>query len=248
MIVEKFTATGNSFIVCDILDTKLNDKEKSNFVLKNSKDRDGVIFVEKRDGQFFMDYFNKDGNRAAFCGNGARTFLYYLMKKGYVKEDLVKFYTYAGEITGKLTKNGVMIKMPASNMPQKLTIDSFSGFLLNVGVPHFVIFVDNVETIDVNKIGKQLREKLNSNINFVQVLDEKTIKIRTFERGVEAETLACGSGTTASAYVFNKSNLEKIEVKARGGTLFVHFLNDGIYLEGGVENVWRNRNCNCDTF
>lgn len=237
MIVEKFTATGNSFLVCDIIDKNLSDKEKSVFVIENANNRDGVIFVEKKNNQFFMDYFNKDGKRAAFCGNGARTFLYYLMKKGYVKEKLIKFNTYAGEVSGRLTDNGVMVKMPNPTDPKKITIDEFEGYLLTVGVPHFVIFVKDVETINVNKIGKNLREKLNSNINFVQAIDEKTLKIRTFERGVEAETLACGSGTTASAFVFNKTKHEKIEVKARGGILYVHFLKDGIYLEGGVENV-----------
>ncbi|MDN5325186.1 MAG: diaminopimelate epimerase, partial [Thermosipho sp. (in: thermotogales)] len=158
MIVEKFTATGNSFLVCDIIDKNLTDKEKSVFVIENANNRDGVIFVEKKNNQFFMDYFNKDGKRAAFCGNGARTFLYYLMKKGYVKEKLIKFNTYAGEVSGRLTDNGVMVKMPNPTDPKKLTIDEFEGYLLTVGVPHFVIFVEDVETINVNKIGKNLRE------------------------------------------------------------------------------------------
>jgi len=247
MKIEKFTATGNSFIVCDITNTYLNDKEKSEFVIKNSQNRDGVIFVEKKNKGFFMDYFNKDGKRAAFCGNGARTFLFYLKIKGYVQEKIVKFNTYVGEIFGRLTENGVMIKMPKPTYPKKISFDYYEGFYLTVGVPHFVIFVDNIDSINVNRIGKNLRNKLDSNVNFVQILNAKTLKIRTFERGVESETLACGSGTTASAYVFNKNQNEKIEVRARGGILFVHFLNDGIYLEGGVQNVWRDRNCYCHT-
>jgi diaminopimelate epimerase len=237
MKTEKFTATGNSFIVCDLTNNYLTDKEKSKFVVENSQERDGVIFVERKNNEYFMDYYNKDGKRAAFCGNGARTFLYYLKIKGYVQDDLVKFNTYAGEVYGKLTENGVMIKMPTPSSPKKFFIDNFEGFFLTVGVPHFVVFVDDVNSINVNTIGKYLRDKLNSNINFVQIINESTLKIRTFERGVEAETLACGSGTTASAFVFNNSNKEKIEVRARGGILYVHFLKDGIYLEGGVQNV-----------
>ncbi|SHH39006.1 diaminopimelate epimerase [Thermosipho atlanticus] len=237
MKVEKFTATGNTFLVCDIVNKGLSDEQKSEFVLKNSQNRDGVLFVEKKGNSYFMDYFNKDGKRAPFCGNGARTFLLYLKKTGYVKSEKVKFNTYAGEVSGILTENGVMIKMPEPTRPKQITVNDFNGYLLSVGVPHFVTFVKNVDEIDVLNIGKMIRIKLDANVNFVQIINKSTLKIRTFERGVENETLACGSGATASAYVFNTNNIKKITTLEKGGKLFVHFQEDGIYLEGGVENV-----------
>ncbi|MBO8160019.1 MAG: diaminopimelate epimerase [Thermosipho sp. (in: Bacteria)] len=237
MKIEKYTATGNSFVIFDIINKKLTDAEKEKLVLTYCKDRDGGIFVEKHNEKFFMDYFNNDGKRATFCGNGARTFLYYIKKSGYVDDETVYFETYAGTITGKLTPTGVMIKMPEPSNYKLIEINNYKGFLITVGVPHFVTIVKNVEEIDVNKIGKLLRNKLNANVNFVEIIKNNFLKIRTFERGVERETLACGSGSTASAYVLNKSKLKKIYIQTKGGVLIVHFLNNHLYLEGGVENV-----------
>ncbi|QTA38784.1 diaminopimelate epimerase [Thermosipho ferrireducens] len=242
MKIEKYTATGNSFIICDTKNTKLTDDEKTDFVIKYVKDRDGVIFVELTEKGLFMDYFNRDGKRAAFCGNGARTFLAYVKKTDYIKKDLeeICFETHAGKITGKITPRGIQIKMPEITEFKQENVDGISGFSLKVGVPHFVVFVNNVNEVDVNDLGKSIRKKLNSNVNFVQILKSDQIRIRTFERGVEKETLACGTGATASAYVTKhlykwKSN--EIEVLTKGGILYVAFSGNSIFLEGGVENV-----------
>ncbi|MBT1248430.1 MULTISPECIES: diaminopimelate epimerase [unclassified Thermosipho (in: thermotogales)] len=230
--MKKYTANGNSFVLFDISKTSISDNEKKKWVLENCKDRDGALFVEKRDGIYYMDYFNKDGSRAPFCGNGARVFFYYLQNEK--KENVSKFLTDAGLVFGKIYNGKILIKMPKPSIAQKIKIEDFSGYLLKVGVPHFVTFVDNVDKIMINNIGKKLRKKLNANINFVQKLSKNTIKVRTFERGVEGETLSCGSGSTASAIILNEN---KVKVITKGGILYVHILNDGFYLEGGVENV-----------
>ncbi|ABR31708.1 diaminopimelate epimerase [Thermosipho melanesiensis] len=229
---KKYTANGNSFILFDITDTSLTSNEKKELVIKKCQDRDGALFVETKDGMYFMEYYNKDGSKAPFCGNGARAFLFYLIKEK--KANVDKFLTESGIVSGKILNEKILIKMPNPLVARKINVENFSGYLLTVGVPHFVTFVDDIEHIDVKNIGKKIRNKLDANVNFVEKISKNEIKVRTFERGVEDETLSCGSGVTASAIVLNES---KVKVHTRGGILHIYTLNDGFYLEGDVENV-----------
>ncbi len=241
MKIHKYTAVGNSFIVIDSTDKTLTDPEKSEIVLSNVKERDGAIFVEIRDGKFFMDYFNRDGKRAEFCGNGARTFFKFISEKFNISE--FSFLTYSGEIHGKTFEDGeVSVTMPKPTEPELVSVEGYNGFLLRVGVPHFVVNVSSLETLqnfDVDNVGRKLRELLNANVNFYTVIEPSIIFVRTYERGVERETKACGSGSTATAHVYKTkiANTNTVYVKTRGGNLTVIFENDIVYLKGGVENV-----------
>jgi len=235
MKISYYTATGNSFVMYDSVGKALTYEEKSDLVLNNVGDRDGMIFVEKKDG-FFMDYFNRDGQRAEFCGNGARSFVRYLHDAGYIKENVV-FDSFAGQVEGHLVDGEIMIKMPKIRTDHKL--GSVSGHYVVVGVPHYVIFVDDVKNVDVKKLGFRLRNELDANIDFVEIKDHE-IEMRTYERGVEAETKACGTGATASAYVSRITqqwHVQKINVSVPGGKLKVIFKGKDIYLQGGVDNV-----------
>lgn len=236
MNLFKYNATGNTFVICDLIDSSLTDEEKSKIVLKNVEDRDGMIFVEKHDGEFFMDYFNRDGKRASFCGNGARSFVKYLHDSRKINK--VIFNSFSGYVEGRITSEGVMVKMPTLKIEQK--VGSVNGYYVIVGVPHYVIFSDNVDIIDVEKSARDIRYELDANVDFVEITGNSTIKMRTYERGVEAETKACGTGATASAYIakmINKWPNNVIDVSARGGKLSVIFNEDSVYLRGGVENV-----------
>jgi diaminopimelate epimerase len=235
MEISYYTATGNSFVIYDSVGKDLAYEEKNNLVLKNVGDRDGMVFVEKKDG-FFMDYFNRDGQRAEFCGNGARSFVKYLHDAGYIKENVV-FDSFAGQVEGHLVDGEIMIKMPKIKTDDKL--GSVAGHYVVVGVPHYVIFVDNVEEVDVEKLGANLRKELDANIDFVEIKANE-IKMRTYERGVEGETKACGTGATASAYVSKITrqwHVQKINVSVPGGKLKVIFKGEDVYLQGGVDNV-----------
>ncbi len=229
----RYNATGNTFIICDLSTSTLSDEEKSKIVTERVEDRDGMIFVEKKKDGFFMDYFNRDGKRAAFCGNGSRSFVKYLHDSKQIGEKVV-FNSFSGYIEGRVTPEGVMVKMPP------LKVEKISGgYYVTVGVPHYVIFSKEIENIDVENEGKRLRNELNSNIDFVEVIGDSKIKVRTYERGVEAETKACGTGSTASAYIARMINNwgNVVIVLVKGGILNVIFDGNDIYLKGGVENV-----------
>ncbi len=230
----RYNATGNTFIICDISDSNLSDEEKSKIVIRNVEDRDGMIFVEKKKDGFFMDYFNRDGKRAAFCGNGSRSFVKYLHDSKQIGEKVI-FNSFSGYVEGRITPEGVMVKMPPLKVERIDTI----GYCVTVGVPHYVIFSKDIEKIDVENEGRRLRNELNANIDFVELDGDSRIKVRTYERGVEAETKACGTGSTASAYIARMINKwgDSITVIVKGGILNVIFVGNDIYLKGGVDNV-----------
>ncbi|BBJ28614.1 diaminopimelate epimerase [Athalassotoga saccharophila] len=230
----RYNATGNTFIICDISNSKVTDEEKSKIVIERVEDRDGMIFVEKKKGEFFMDYFNRDGKRAAFCGNGSRSFVKYLHDSGQIVDKVI-FNSFSGYVEGRITPEGVMVKMP----PLKVERIDKKGYYVTVGVPHYVIFSKDIEKIDVENEGRRLRNELDANIDFVEVEGDSRIKVRTYERGVEKETKACGTGSTASAYVGRMINNwdDSVTVIVRGGILEVVFDGNDIYLRGGVENV-----------
>ncbi len=236
--MEYYTAAGNSFIIFNNLDLKIKEEDKSSLVLENIKERDGAIFVEKKDKLFFMDYFNRDGKRAEFCGNGARAFIKFLFDNKLIKKEKIEFNSYAGIVQGEvISENTIKIRMPKYKYKGAF-FDKFNYDLIIVGVPHCIIKVDDIEKIDVNNEGKMMRKLTGANINFYEIINKNTLKIRTFEKGVERETLACGSGATATAIIYNKDKkLHEINIIARGGNLKIIFSNNNIYLQGGAINV-----------
>lgn len=250
---EKYNATGNTFVVIDLVESEeIMESEKREIVLETVEERDGVIFVEKRGEFYHMDYFNRDGNRASFCGNGARTFAYYINKTYYNSSSSNKFMfsTNVGYLKAKITDSRISVEMPKPKFLSIVKYDTFEIALIEVGVPHAVSLVNNVDSIDLQSIAPKIRWEFNANVNFFEIISENNLKVRTYERGVERETLSCGSGITATAYFYNfvyKGNGKKyefgkskepliIKIKARGGDLSVIFNDEEIFLEGGVKN------------
>ncbi|ODN30424.1 diaminopimelate epimerase [Fervidobacterium thailandense] len=261
--ISPYTATGNTFVVVELLrESALTDEEKSQIVIDVVGERDGVIFVE-RSGEglsFRMDYFNRDGRRAAFCGNGARVFARYLRDKYGLFGDL-RFETSVGFLHA-IVGEEVKVEMPRPRIDREImeVLDDVPlvGKLVIVGVPHLTFKVTHKVTYErvwteedlfehLMKYAPELRRKYDANVNFYRVLATGHIKVRTYERGVERETFSCGSGVTACAYVYAMENVSSlnhsetrngyvVHVTTRGGLLKVHFETDGLYLSGGVVN------------
>lgn len=210
---SKYSGCGNDFILINNRGGSLRLNEKT---IENLCDRnrgigaDGIIFLENgREGSDFgMRIFNRDGNEAEMCGNGLRClgqFIYELGfdKKAYriqTKERSLKIDFADGLIKAEM---GDAVDL---NMDLKLEIEKnpLDCCFLNTGVPHAVVFVEDIKKISVNTLGRQIRHHeqfspAGTNANFVQKNSDNQIAIRTFERGVENETLACGTGAAASA-------------------------------------------------
>ena len=228
-----YSANGNTFLLVDNTEKKISDDEKPVFVRNHAGDLDGVIFVEKVNEEFFMDYYNRDGSTAAFCGNGARAFSQYLIDRGWIKDEEFSFFSRAGEIK-VIVEDGVWVRMPRLSEKREMTVNGYNGYFVIVGVPHFVVEVEDVDKINMEKLGRDLRNKTNANVDFYQVIED-ALKVRTYERGVERETKACGTGVTAVFVVHkDKSGLNEMKIHVPGGTLFVKEKSGEIFLKGDV--------------
>jgi len=220
----KLQASGNDFILIDnrkhkFSSSKLKSLAKKHCQRKLSIGADGLLVIERsKKAEFKMRIFNSDGSEPNMCGNGARCVgLWLSLVKPRAKE--TRFDTKAGivqaKISTKLKKiDSKEIKIKTTN-PYRLKLDTPITVLgrklkvnyINTGVPHVVVFVEGLDDIDVDKIGSQIRfhKKFmpkGANVNFVEAVDSNFIKLRTYERGVEVETLACGTGTIASAIIY----------------------------------------------
>lgn len=167
---------------------------------------DGIIFLKPIDNQLLMQFYNCDGSKASMCGNGLRcATLFAHQQLGFPKQ--VEFLTDSGMLLGEVLDSvNVKIALPLLQSPQKIQIDEFLGYFLDTSVPHFVLKVDSLEalaTLDIQSQGARIRRHRffapkGCNVNFVAIdNDKKEISVRTYERGVEAETQACGTGCAA---------------------------------------------------
>ncbi len=199
---------------------------------------DGLMLLEKNDTyDFSMKYYNSDGREASMCGNGGRCIVAYANQLGLIDRETT-FLAADGIHEAVLEEDGLV----DLQMIEVKRIDEHSdGYFLNTGVPHLVHFVEDLNVIDVNIDGRQFRydarfQPEGTNVNFVKQ-NENHLTVYTYERGVECETLACGTGITASALsAAFRSNQEegKYEITAKGGKLEVCFKKEaGVY-----KNIW----------
>jgi diaminopimelate epimerase len=178
-----------------------------------------------------MKYFNSDGSYASMCGNGARSVAKYSYVFKISKSKKITFETDAGIINAEILKNDnvkLLMYDPKDlkqNINIKLDNENIKVDFINTGVPHTVVFVNNIENIDILKIAKNIRyndlffDVGGTNVNFVEIVNNNTIKVRTYERGVEGETLACGTGIIASGIlsVYKKFVDNPVNILAKGG-------------------------------
>ncbi|MFZ1677902.1 MAG: diaminopimelate epimerase, partial [Saprospiraceae bacterium] len=231
----KYHGAGNDFILIDDRDGQWGDKMNESWIAQVCHRRfgigaDGLILLQKsNDGaDFFMKYYNSDGRQSTFCGNGGRCIVSFAAQLG-IHPGNCKFLGTDGWHTGSINEKGIVyLSMTDVN---EITILNSHTYTLYTGSPHYVTFVDEVESIDVQKEGKAIRnsslfEKEGINVNFAQIIGPTEIRIRTYERGVEDETMACGTGVVASAIAFTfhtHSKAKKCTVITQGGVLNVEF-------------------------
>lgn len=250
----KLTGSGNDFIVIDnrrkfIKNPKLLAKEVCD--RKNSIGADGLLLLEKsKIADFKMKIFNPDGSEAQMCGNGIRciglfAFLKKIVDRKMVIETLSGLKYIKIENIKNYYVNVNMGKPSGLNLNLKIKINgrTFNGHFVNTGVPHTVIFNDK---ISVKDIGRKIRfhrlfKPQGTNVNFVKVLCKNKIKVRTYERGVEDETCACGTGSTASAYIsniLNKTKFPAFVMTSGGGVLKIDIDKEqNLYMSGKVKYI-----------
>ncbi len=222
---------------------------------------DGLIaLVPARDGRadWAWDFYNSDGSAAEMCGNGARCFARFVQRLTGAKER-VTFQTAAGVITATLMGERVTVTLtPPTDLRLRQVLPVAGGELevhsLNTGVPHAVVLVEDADRAMVQSVGAELRHHPHfaprgTNVNFVQILGPARIRVRTYERGVEGETLACGTGVTASALITARLRDFASPVRVRvqsGDELEVGFQRDGetfrdVQLNGPAEFAFEGR-------
>jgi diaminopimelate epimerase len=248
----KYQGTGNDFIMIDNRSGEWDNLSVS--TIQKLCDRrfgigaDGLIKINSVEGyDFEVDYYNSDGSKS-FCGNGARCSVAFAHELGFTS-DSVSFMAIDGAHEA-LKKNG-LVHLKMNDVAE--IDDSQKEFVLNTGSPHFIHFTENVRDFDIVAYGKQVRysdkyKQEGINVNAIHQLDAHSFEIRTYERGVEDETLSCGTGVTAAALALGKKNEItgdfEYQVKSRGGDLSVKFRNAGtgftdIWLIGPAESVFK---------
>ncbi len=253
----KMTGAGNDFVIIDNFNGKIRISKDQIIKICRRKfglDADGLILLEKQKGaDFYMRFFNNDGSEADMCGNAARCIARYAFEKGYAN-NYVNFIAKDGPHYAEVKKDYVKLQMTDPKMLQlnvkfKIGGKLLKGGYVNTGVPHFVLEVDDIEKYDVLKEGRLIRnhkifQPNGTNAMFIERKAKDRYAIRSYERGVEGETLACGTGATAAGIILHAYGKAQSPVifDAPGGTLKIYFkYKDGkytdVFLEGPARMV-----------
>jgi diaminopimelate epimerase len=230
----KMSGAGNDFVVVDNR-ARRHDLDRDRIARLCDRHlgigADGLLAVEpsgEPGADFRMRYYNADGGEAEMCGNGARCFARFVQAMPRANADRVRFLTPAGLIVGEYLGSDVRVNLTA---PTEVRINQRADFgwgeieyhFMNTGVPHVVVFVPDAEKVEIVPQGRAIRRSpifpRGTNVNFTQVADRQNLIVRTYERGVEDETLACGTGVTAAALLTHRVHglPLPLRVKVRGG-------------------------------
>lgn len=253
---SKYQGAGNDFV---LIDARASDPGLTKEQIRFLCDRrfgigaDGLMTLEADPAgtDFYMRYYNSDGGESTMCGNGGRCIARFADHLG-IGSTVKRFNSSDGFHEAELLPDGLIRLRMIDVSEVKVLADGRSWFVFT-GSPHYVEIVDDVTAVDVTGRGAEIRRRPEyeamggTNVNFVQVPGPGHIRVRTFERGVEAETLACGTGVTAAALVGHRilqPECRDFTVEAMGGTLGVKFaLTDdggftGVFLTGPAERVF----------
>ena len=242
MTYTKYSASGNDFVITH----SFIEKDYTNDAIKLCNRTEGigadgfVVIVPSSEADFKWLFYNSDGSDAAMCGNATRAVSHYAFTNNLVSSSEMKFLTGAGLIKSSVEGNIVETQLTAPKVvKEEFTEDGFTWYLVDTGVPHLVTIVDDLELYNHDLCAK-MRYKYNTNVNFAKI-EDGIIKVRTYERGVEGETLACGTGMAAcflrandlrlvddSTFVYPKSG-EQLTLSKKDGT---------IYFKGAVKKVF----------
>lgn len=256
MAFLKMNGAGNDFVVAADCDgnTVLRSVQSIRFFCdrKRGIGADGFIILKPlSENKLKMEYFNADGSPAEMCGNGLRCAMEFASELGLVSGEYAVFLTGAGELEAwRLAPGRVRTGMPLAAPFRILTVCGYTCYLTSTGVPHVVVPLQKTELdeIEVDVLGRAIRfaEEFapgGANVDFVEMPDADTIRIRTYERGVEAETLACGTGMAAAgayAYLYRGAKKSRRVICAGGDVLTVEINAEGdhlkeIFLSGPAE-------------
>lgn len=252
----KMSGAGNDFIVIDNMNLSLaSDNAKVAAALCSRHfgiGADGLLILEPSTrADFFMRYYNSDGSYGGMCGNGGRCIARFAFLSGITGSELsfeALDFIYRAEVFKKSVKLSMKdSKWLQADVLASTTQGNFEGYFVDTGSPHFIALVENIADLDVSTIGREIRfldrfQPEGCNVNFVQVSGPNEVLIRTYERGVEAETLACGTGSVAAALVLAESRSAESPVSLRvrsGEHVKVHFsqqngMFQNIILEGSA--------------
>ncbi len=258
----KLHGNGNDFILIDEYRDEVI-RDKSGFAARYCDRRfgigaDGVLYLGKSDkADVSMRIFNSDGSEAEMCGNGIRCLAKYALDEGYIKENasvetlagILPVTLRAGDKTWITVNMGVPVfereKIPAKGTGDFLNVPlhGYTVSAVNTGVPHAVIFVDSFESALLASAPKIRYDPVfpkGVNVNFAIQNSDDELTVHTYERGVEAETLSCGTGAVACAAVAHKLGKtgRNIKVNTKGGELRITLAHDGAYMEGPAERVF----------
>ena len=261
----KLHGNGNDFILIDEYNEKvIADNNKAAFALKYCDRRfeigaDGVLYLGKSEkANIRMQIYNSDGTEAEMCGNGVRCLVKYALDEGYIKEK-ASVETRAGILTiSSRTEDKTWIKVnmgkpqfdrvkiPAKGAGEfvNVAMHGYKVSAVNTGVPHAVIFVESLDDPGLIPAAPKIRHDpifpKGTNVNFVQLNSSDEITIRTYERGVEGETLSCGTGSVACAVLAHRLGKtdNTVKVNTKGGVLRITIAQDAAYMEGTAERVF----------
>lgn len=240
----KYEGTGNDFVMIDQRQEQFLSRQDTTDIERICNRRfgigaDGLILLQNVEGyDFEMVYFNSDGRESSMCGNGGRCIAAFANFLGAASEHC-HFIAIDGPHEANVSKDWVELKM--SDVPSVETSDG--SFVLNTGSPHYVVFVEDLSDINIVESGQVIRysdrfRKDGINVNFVE-RRPNGIEVATYERGVEDETLSCGTGVTAAALSFSLANPDlgtnEVSIATKGGDLKVRFQRNE---NGGFEDIW----------
>jgi len=236
MTVTKYSANGNDFIFM----IKKKKKDRSKLAKKlchrqNGVGADGlVILLPHPEHDFEWEFYNADGSVATMCGNASRAVAHFAMEKGISDGDVAEFLTGAGIIRARVNGRYVVSDMTKPRiLSEDIEVDGEKWWFIDTGVPHLIAIRDSIDDFDIEQ-ARALRHEYNCNVNLCKVEDNK-LYVRTYERGVEDETLACGTGMVACFIRANNEKLieDNVQVFPKSGDELYVSVEDEIYKFGG---------------
>lgn len=243
MQITKYNASGNDFVIFHtFLKKPRNELAKKLCNRQTGVGADGmIVLVPHASYDFEWEFYNSDGSDAEMCGNGSRAAAHYAKTNGLSQEQM-KFLTVAGAIEASVEGDLAEVKLTEPKILDNIIVEEgFKWRLFDTGVPHLVTFVDDLKVYS-KEIASQMRHKYNANVNFAKIDNEnRAIYVRTYERGVEDETLACGTGMAACFYAaYQDKTVDEVTkvYPTSKEELTLSIKDDFIYFKGAVKKVF----------
>ncbi len=244
MQISKYTANGNDFVIFNtILKTDRSELAKKLCHRQNGIGADGLIVLVPHDKQDFeWQFYNSDGSDAEMCGNGTRACAHYAFSNELAPKNM-SFLTLAGVINAQVEENMVLSELtPPKILDKNIKHNGKIWWKLDTGVPHLVNFTNDIKEFDIKEAG-ELRRKYNANVNIAFLDKDNNLQVRTYERGVEDETLACGTGMAACFYRAFEENMVSGDIKVfpkSGDTLYLGMNDRTITFKGEVKRIFQS--------